>query len=244
MTGLITVVIPSSPIESHPDTDMICAVVDSVHHHLPESKIFLTFDGLRAEQEDWRGRYNQYIGRCMKLADHDPAWSNVEGWEFATHLHQVGMMRKVLPEIRTPLLMYVEHDMMLRIGRRIDFKKITDFIMSGRSDCVRLYLRPKIPELHNEFLHGREPDAPAFLRVSQWSQNAHIAHVGLYRTLLSEYFTPDANCYIEDAVWGHIHTEYPRFKLHLYYPIDGRPKYLLHLDGRRQHSKYEEEQVY
>jgi hypothetical protein len=243
LTSPITVVVPSSPIESHPDTDMICAVIDSIHHHLPDSRIIITFDGLRAQQHEWRDRYNEHILRCTVLMDRDPAWRHVEIIEYATHKHQVGMMRDMLPDITTPLLMYVEHDMMLRVGRIIDFGVISDFILSGRSDCVRLYLRPEIPEVHQEFLHGLEPDAP-FLRISQWSQNAHVATVELYRTLLSTYFGPNANCYIEDGVWGHIKDEYPRFKLHLYSPVPDQPKYLLHLDGRRQHPKYEEEQVY
>jgi hypothetical protein len=240
---MITVVIPSSPIESHPDTEIIRAVVDSVYHHLPSAPILLTFDGLRASQEDWRDRYEKHVRECEELTAYDPAWRNVTVYSFIPHLHQSGMMRRIINLINTPLLCYVEHDMMIRTGREIDFAGIADFIMAGHSSCVRLYRRNFIPDAHYEFMHGRFDADIRFLRTSQWPQNVHIATVDMYRTMLDEFFSPEANCYIEDAVWGRLHEQYPRFKMHIYYP-ETDIKYLLHLDGRGSNSKYEEDQVY
>lgn len=240
---MITVVIPSSPIESHPDTEIIRAVVDSIYYHLPSAPILLTFDGLRDSQEDWRERYEKHIRECEELTAYDPAWRNVTAYSFDEHLHQSGMIRKVIDQITTPLLCYVEHDMMIRTGRRIDFTAIADFIMTGRSSCVRLYRRLNIPPAHAEFMHGYDDTDDRFLRTSQWSQNVHIATVDMYRVMLQEFFTTEANCYIEDAVWGRLHEQYPRFKMHIYYP-ESDIKYLLHLDGRGSNSKYEEDQVY
>jgi hypothetical protein len=239
----ITVVIPVSPIQSHPDTDILCATIDSVNHHLPGARIFLTFDGLRETQEHMREQYAEHIRRCHELIWRDPVWRKVTPYVFPEHVHQVGMMRHVIEDIKTPLLMYVEQDMMIRVGRPIDFAGICGFLLRGRSDCVRLYLRPFIPEIHQDMMYGFDDYDLRFMRTSQWSQNVHVATVQMYREMLDEYFSADANCYIEDAVWGRIKDAYPRFKLHIYHP-DTDVKFLLHLDGRRGDSKYEQEQVY
>jgi hypothetical protein len=240
---MITVVIPVSPISSHPNTDILCATVDSVNYHLPEARILVTFDGVRSTQEHMRDDYEEHIRRCRYLIEHDPVWRLVTPYVFDTHLHQVGMMRRVIDDIDTPLLMYVEHDMMLRVRRFIAFGAIIRFILDGHSDCVRLYRRTAIPDEHEHLMHGLDENHPHFLRTSQWSQNVHVATVDMYRQLLAEYFTTDANCYIEDAVWGRIADVYPRFRLHIYRP-DHDMKYLLHLDGRGGDSKYEADQVF
>lgn len=241
---LITVVIPVSPIPAHPDADILTATIDSVRHHLPGVDILLTFDGVRAEQQHLREQYTEHIARVHRMSDTGKFGRPVRILEFDTHQHQVGMMRHAIDQIDTPLLMYVEHDMPLRVGRRIDFPGIAEFILSGRSDLVRLYLRETMPDAHAYLMHGRDEIDARFLRTTQWSQNVHVASTELYRRILTEHFSPDANCFIEDRMWGAASETCPeKFRLHIYWPEDDI-KYLLHLDGRRTESKFEAQQVY
>jgi hypothetical protein len=235
----VTVVIPVSPSPTHPPADLLIATVDSIRHHMGDVRIFITFDGVREQQEHLRTAYEKHIRIVDNLCLHDAAFRGVDTFEFRTHQHQVGMMREIIDEIPTPYLIYVEHDMMLRIGREIDFERIIRFMDAGYSDAVRLYLKSEIPAAHDYLMHGLDDHDPAFLATSQWSQNVHIATVEMYKDMLNRYFTKDANCYIEDAVWGRIADEYPRYRLHIYHP-EQEPKYLLHLDGRRHESKHED----
>lgn len=240
----ITVVVPTSPIRSHPDTAIIEHTVASIRHHLPAALIILTFDGVRAEQQNMRCEYEEYIRRVLWRADHDRSWGQVLPFVFDKHVHQVGMMRAIIDHIRTPLLMYVEHDMPLRTDREIDLDGVVRFIRSGRSDLVRFYLRDEIPQEHGYLMHGIESDAP-YLRTSQWSQNVHVATVDLYRRALTSHFSPDAKSFIEDGLHGPVAGSYPSddYRLHIYHP-SGDIRCLQHLDGRGAESKFEREQIF
>lgn len=105
---MITAVIPVSPIPSHPDISILTTTVESVRHHLPDSEIILTFDGVREEQEHRRHTYEHAIRETLWQADH--VWGNCYPIIFEQHQHQTGMLRAVIDRIRTPLLMYVEAD--------------------------------------------------------------------------------------------------------------------------------------
>ena len=56
----LTAIIPTSPIKSHPDTSIIEETIKSIRHHLPDSEIIVTFDGVREEQEDLLEEYTEF----------------------------------------------------------------------------------------------------------------------------------------------------------------------------------------
>ena len=234
---MITVIVPASPIKSNPDTSIIEETIASVRHHLPAAEIILTFDGVRPEQEHMRADYEEAIRRILWMADH--SWGNICPFVFDQHLHQVGMMRAVIDEIQTPMLMYVEHDMPLRVDRDIDLNAVTSFIRAGHSDLVRFYLRDAIPDEHQYLMHGF--DGP-FLRTSQWSQNVHISTVEVYRRVLN-HFSPKARTFIEDGIHGAVANAPSDFRLHIYHP-EGDIRCLRHLDGRAGEPKYERQLVF
>ena len=244
---MITVVTPVSPIPSHPDPKVLLQTIDSVRHHLPDSEIILTFDGVRAEQEHRRADYEEFIRRTLWLADHH--YGNIVPFVFDEHLHQVGMMRAVIDEIDTPMLMYVEQDTPLVVDREIDFDLVTKFISSCRSDLVRFHHEAQIPDEHQPMMHGMEPDLP-FMRTSQWSQRPHVAFVPFYRRVLDN-FKPWAKCFIEDKMHGVCDEAYKingmagwqDWRLHIYAP-EGSICRSWHTDGRGGDPKFETEQVF
>jgi hypothetical protein len=65
----ITVVIPVSPIKSHPDTAILDETLDSVRYHHPTAEIILTFDGIREEQSRRWHDYEEFIRRALWRAD-------------------------------------------------------------------------------------------------------------------------------------------------------------------------------
>lgn len=247
---MITVVIPVSPIKSHPDTGILGETVESVRFHHPTAEILLTFDGVRPEQEHRRPDYEEFIRRALWLADHK--WRNVCPFIFEEHQHQTGMLRAVFGEIRTPLLMYVEQDTPLVTDEPIDWDGIAQAITSGVSNCVRLAHEGVIPEPHRHLMLGHEDENKHLLRTVQWSQRPHVASTAYYRRILESHFSPEARCFVEDVLHGVVQNAWRQdglngwmqHRLHLYDPRNGNMKRSLHTDGRAGEPKFDMEQVF
>jgi hypothetical protein len=233
----LTVVVPVSPIASHPSTEILNEALDSVRFHHPTAEILLCFDGVRAEQESRRVDYEEFIRRALWRADHH--YKAVCPFIFESHMHQSGMMRAVLDEIKTPLLMYVESDCPLVTDEPIDWDFIATLLEWGDSNCVRLHHEGTIPDDHQHMMHGWESDYSGdrwgytdnFMRTSQWSQRPHIATTAYYRRILADHFTTDAKCFIEDKMHGVVDNAYRidgmhgwnQHRLHIYMPAKHEP---------------------
>jgi hypothetical protein len=244
---VITAVVPVSPIKSHPDTTILETTLDSVRECLPDAEIFLTFDGVREEQRDRQGDYNEFIRRALWLADHK--YGNTLPFLFPRHSHQTGMLRHVIDHIDTPLVMYVEQDTPLVTDEPIDWESITHFVNSGQSNLVRLHHEAVIPADHQHMVHGHDC---GFIRTSQWSQRPHIASVAYYRRILNSHFSPDARCFIEDKMHGILDEAFRldgmhgwnQHRVHVYDPGNGNMKRSYHTDGRAGEAKYDDTQVF
>ena len=244
---MISVVVPVSPIKSHPDTAILEETITSGRTLFPVAEIFLTFDGVRSEQEHRRADYNDFIHRALWLADH--TWGNIVPFLFDEHQHQSGMMRHVIDKIDTTLLMYVEQDTPLVTDEPTDFNKIEQFIVDGHSNLVRLYHEGVMPEEHKHLMHGR---TDVFVETSQWSQRPHIASTAYYRRILNSHFTEDAKCFLEDRMYGILEEAeridgyhgWVQHRVHIYDPGSGNMKRSYHTDGRAGESKFDDTQVY
>lgn len=244
----VTVIVPVSPIASHPETHILEETIASVRHHLPDSEIILTFDGVRPEQEDRRQDYEEAIRRTLWLADH--AWGNVCPFIHDSHRHQSGMMRAALDEVRTPLLLYVESDTPLVTDELIAWPAITEFILSGQSNLVRLSHESHLLPAHSHMHHGTD-HAGLFTRTSQYSARPHVAAVAYYRRCLDSYFTPHARSFLEDRLHGVVDEAWNtdgmagwnQHRLHIYTP-EGNIKRSWHSDGRAGEAKFDDTQVF
>ena len=250
-TSPITVVVPVSPIPSHPDTLILDDTLASIRHHLPDAPILVTFDGVRAEDEHRRTDYEEHTRRALWRLDHHHG--NARAIIFDKHTHQVGMMREALNHITTPLVMYVESDTPLIVDEPINIDAITDFILAGRSHLVRLHHESVIPEAHQHMIHGEEShNGTDFIRTSQWSQRPHIATTRFYRRILHECFTPEAVSFIEDKMHGVCSEAYNiggryglrQYRLHIYAGNPNNLKHSYHIDGRGGAPKYEDSQTF
>lgn len=246
---MITVVIPVSPIPSHPHTVILEETLNSVRACLPDAEVFLTFDGVRPEQAKRRADYEEFIRRTLWLADHH--YGNVLPFIFDEHQHQTGMMRAALDEIETPLVLYVEQDTPLVTDEPIDWKTIFSFVRSGNANVVRLHHEGVIPSDHNHLMHGHEEFLP-FIRTSQWSQRPHIASTAYYRRIMASHFSTNARSFIEDKMYGVVDEAYNRdgllgwaqHRIYVYDPGNGNMKRSYHTDGRAGEAKYDDRQTF
>jgi len=244
---MMTIVVPVSPIKSHPDTVILEETIGSVRTLFPTAEIFLTFDGVREEQKTRLADYQEFIHRALWLADH--TWGNVVPFLFDEHQHQSGMMRHIIDKIDTTLLMYVEQDTPLVTDEPIDFEAIEQFILDGESNLVRLHHEGVIPSDHHHLMHGR---TGPFIETSQWSQRPHIASTAYYRRILNSHFSQDAKCFIEDRMYGILdeaeridgYQGWVQHRVHIYDPGLGNMKRSYHTDGRAGEAKYDNTQVY
>ncbi len=243
----MTVLIPTSPIESHPSTAIIETTIASVRFWHPEAPIHVMCDGIRPEQDHYRGRYEEYLERLVWLAGRDGRISvTIHG----AHRHQAEMTRRVLDSVRTPLILFVEHDTPLVCDEFIDWPALYIVMMSGIADVVRFHYEAHVHPEHAHLMLDTEPhplsSGVPMLRTVQWSQRPHLANTSLYRRILAENVPRDEKAMIEDVMHARVHNDWrefglagwERYRLWMYAP-EGNIKRSLHLDGRGADRKWE-----
>lgn len=248
----ITVVIPTSPIISHPNIAIIEETIKSIRHHLPDCEIILTFDGIREEQENRRKAYEEFIRRILWKCNTE--YKNVVPVIFEEHEHQTGMAREAISKyIKTPLLLYVEQDTPLRINKEIDWQGCQDTLLQGYADIIRFHHEAVIPKEHYSMLHGLiEYNDVDFIKTSQWSQRPHLASVAFYRRILTTCFSANAKSFIEDKMHGICSEAYlldglmgwENYRLLIYVPEEKDIKRSYHTDGRAGEKKYDDAQIF
>ncbi len=204
------------------------------------------FDGIREEQSEKSANYHEYVRRILWKCNFN--WNNVLPMIFKTHHHQVAMTKEALKIVRTPTIMFVEHDTPL--CEDIPFANIIDTVIDGTANVVRLNHEALILKEHRHLTLDEKSqminDIP-LVRTAQWSQRPHIARTDFYINMLNKYFSADARSMIEDGIHGHVQMDYQTrkksgwndWKLWLYAP-DGDMKRSYHNDGRQQESKFDD----
>ena len=237
----VTVVVPSSPIPRHPDTGILETTIESIRYHFPDAEIILTFDGLSTDTLPRHDDYEEYIRRALWRADR--SWGAVCPFVHTEHQHQSLMMRQALNEIRTPLILYVEHDAPLVTDEVILWSPVYQALHSGEANLVRFHHEAHIPTEHEHMMHGRitVDDGLPLIRTSQWSQRPHLATTAFYERIMESYFPWSDRVFIEDRMHGIVDQAYRRhgllgweqFRLYISAPEGNNIKRSYHSDGRK-----------
>lgn len=243
--AMTTVIVPTSPIPSHPETQIIEETIESVRSQLPNAQIIITIDGIRKEQQGYREVYEEYTRRLLWLCNHH--WQNVVPVVHQEHQHQARMMRDALRLVHTPLVLYVEHDTPLTADRYIDWAACERFISSGMANVVRFSHEEQILPDHSHLVVGEPMEAHGgiFTPTAQWSQRPHLANVAFYRRMLDQFFAEDARTMIEDVLHSPVQVAFAtdgrygwqQYAVWLYTP-EGGIKRSYHTDGRGSDPKW------
>lgn len=247
----ITVIIPTSPVPGHPSTAIIEETLATIRVHLPTADVLIGCDGVREEQEDRRADYTEYLRRLVWLCANE--WERVTPVLEDGHVHQSGLLRRLLPRVRTDLLLFAEHDTPLTPDCEIPFDALAEAIRNGDVNLVRLHHEAHVHWAEHGHLHvDSEPSELAgvpMVRTMQWSQRPHLASVAFYRHLLAAYFAPDARTMIEDRMYGVLcealdvdgAMSWALFRTAIFHPPGGNVKRSYHLDARGpEQPKWEE----
>ena len=233
--GKMTVLMPTSPIPSHPDTRIIEETVRSVRERT-DAEILIMADGVRPEQEHLRARYEEYQRRLIWWAARQDSICVIRSdvW-----LHQAGITQRTLPIVETPLILFVEHDAPL-MGD-IPFPDLQRIVGGGTFDVIRLHSEVKILPEHEYLLVDKEPwrvFGQPVLPTVQWSQRPHLARTRWYRDMLDKYFPASARTMIEDRIHGLVQSDgWGPWKVGVYAPENMQRSG--HLDARGSEPKFE-----
>jgi hypothetical protein len=241
----IAVLIPTSPMPSHPDTSVIEETVQSVldQEDLKGCEIFVMLDGPAPELSHRAEAYEEYRHRVLWLCEH--RWPNTLPLYFANHEHQSGMTRHTLGRVQTPHTLFIEHDTPL-IGE-IPWAGLVAALETGEAELIRLHHEASIHTEHKYLMldrHPRELAGVPLTRTVQWSQRPHLATSAFYRRICNEFTGQKSRTMIEDVMYGIVHTHWreygfagwDRFRLWMYTP-EGNIKRSGHLDARGDDPK-------
>lgn len=230
----ITVLIPVSPIPSHPDTEVIDTTVASIRERLPDSEIIIMFDGLPAWFAEHKTAYEEFKSRLLWKINNE--MGKATPMVFDQHKHQSGMVREALKLVRTPVILFSEQDTPLH--NDIPFDKLVPVVRSGYANLIRFHHEASIlPEHEHLNLDPKPIDilGQPFLRTRQWSQRPHLASTGYYRDICEKYWD-EAPRFIEHIMYGIVAEggdNYDEHRLHIYAPSGTLVRHK-HVDGRRK----------
>ncbi len=241
---MLTVLVTTSPAPLHPSTQDLETTIADIRTQLPTAEIIIAFDGVRPEQEDRRADYEEYIQRALWLCNF--SWHNVVPFIAPGWLHQAELTRQALSLIRTPLMLFVEHDRP-PLGE-IDWLGLCALVLSGEVNVIRLH--PEV-EVHPHQVHmmldaePRTGSGVPYRRTMAWWQHPHVVRPVLLKILLDEYCDPADKMFIEDRLYqaaecdyfDHGRTAWSHWRLAIYQP-PGDMKRSYHIDSRGAAHKW------
>lgn len=227
----ITIVVATSVLPSHPDTDIIDETISAIRSHFPDNEIILQMDGLREERLARKADYDEYKSKVLWKCMHE--WKNILPIIFDEHCHQTTMMKRTIDLIDTAAMLYVEGDAPITPDCEIDWQKCLDMLEYNKANTIRFHFESVIPEEHGYLMFGLED---GFMRTTQWSQRPHLSTVKYYRDAVLPF--SEEKTFIEDRFHGKVQDDgWDQHKLWIYHP-EGSIKRSYHLDGRRGTQKF------
>ena len=195
-----TILIPTSPIPSHPTTTLIDEVVAAARFWLPEAPIVIMADGIWEGVKHRRRDYEDYLARLKNR------YTNMTLTGFAEHSSQAKMTRMVIEAriVKTRYILFNEHDIPLRTDIKIDWSTMFELLQSIRADVIRLSgFHEGIHPEHERFVHGiQNVNGSTFYQTRQWSQWPHLSSRDFYLQILGKHFDPKEIKMIEERMHG------------------------------------------
>lgn len=247
---MVTILMPSSPIPSHPSTEIIDQTIASVRQQFPKAEIIIMIDGVREAQEHRRADYEAYKQRLLWKCNFE--WKNVLPLVFDRHTHQAGMTRKALELVKTPLILFVEHDTPLVTDMPFEWDGLLNIVLTGEAHVVRFLHESRILPDYEYLMLDTCPKEMCGIwvtRTVQWSQRPHLSTTAFYRRIIQDHFSPEAVTMIEDRMHGIVQNAYNEnrmrwfdFRIVIYCPDMCKSiQRSTNLDGRKHESKFEEQ---
>lgn len=241
--GKITVLVATSPITSHPSSEILDETIVSIRHNLPHADIIIMCDGVRAEQRHLAEAYHEYVEDLCWKCNTDPEWSGIYPLVSMDHQHQGNMTKLAMEHVWTPTILFVEHDTPLVLDRPYDWDGIVRLIEDDEFDVIRFHYAGEIHPEHEHMMRGAIElvSGVPVRRTVQWSQRPHVAGSKYYRDILKQYFPAHGRTMIEDRMhsWSQVYPQFNRIAVYHPKDPDGQIIRSYHTDGRGSEPKFE-----
>jgi hypothetical protein len=238
-------VIPTSPVKSHPSTDLIDQTIRSVRAQVgPNVLVIILADGVRPEQRDMLKPYISSVAQLRRTYGLDMHYFVMQ---FLEHKHQVGMIRWLTQKgmfalKNRPHIALVEQDAPFTLDP-IDWGNCLDILDSKRFDVVRFLFEGDINAAHRHMagatINFKGMD---YVETCQYSARPNVATWDFYERALAQ-FSPNACCFFEDLAHSFCQEDPKAFPIGIYYPPPPRGR-SFHLDGRQGAPKFDDKQVF
>lgn len=262
LSELITCLITTSPTASDPSPDAIGETAASFRRFdaHANTRLLVGADGVRPEQRDemregWGEPLSQRYAIKLDLASFEmaghsrtvKAYGPGEVLKLRSWGHQANVLRMLLAEVTTPLVLVLEHDTPLTADVEIDWQTAAECILSRELDSIRFLHESHILPDYQHLMLDSESQYFAtmpYIRTAQWSQRPHLAFTNWYRWIIDTYFAPSSRTMVEDVMHGVVtaawqRESYGRFRLGIYSDPEPTMQRSYHLDGRAGGEKYE-----
>lgn len=249
LSDLITVLVVTSPTASDPSTATIEATIRSTAcEELADARLLVGADGIRPEQRELTEPYEwklDHIRNGVEFYSEEIELHRLPSWG-----HQANVMRMLLAEVTTPLVLFLEHDTPFTPNVPIDWNAAALTILEGELNLVRFLHESHILPDHAHLMLDAEPRLSRaglpHIRTAQWSQRPHLALTSWYRGLIDTYFAVSSRTMIEDCLYGPCFTAWrelgiagwDKWKLGIYADPEPTMQRSEHLDGRAGGEKY------
>ena len=216
----VTILIPTSPIPSHPSTALIDETIAGLRNYFPTAKIIVMCDGVRASVEHRRGQYGEYLRNLHKKYVQSIDFGNVELFFFNDPTQQAWMTRETLKKVTTPFVIFNEHDAILRSDPPIEWNAIFHLLETDQANLIRFYHWDRIWHEHQYLMREQFIfEDVEFVRTVQFSGWPLVAKTDYLRHLVTDYFGPHDRKMIETGLYGPIcSAPWEKNKMVIYYP--------------------------
>lgn len=222
--SVVTAVVTTSPIPSHPSTAVIDETYESIRHHFPTIPIMILADGVREEQTCWKERYATYLQSINQKE-----WPGVQIHQFQKFMHQAGMIRETLNQVRTPLILWIEHDLPL-VKDHIPWDGISQALLDNTVCSVRFLMQGESKKPYYE-RGDIEVHGVSLTKTVEFTSLPNIARKDMYEFIVPHF--DHAQIHLEcNNTQGLFHKDdCDKWKLSIYNPPDGKAR-VGSLDGR------------
>jgi len=265
----MTILLVTSPILSHPNTELLDRVVSSFSlvESLCSCQMLLLADGVKCGKfRPKRGivpaemviKYNLYLNKLEELArtsKADSIWSRTKVIRLEEHMGFGHVVLRGLKEARTEYVLVVQHDH--PFSKQFSINPVLQFMDITRSNYVSLPISTvwrhvnrcsslyqiNLREKSVDFCNGR------FIPILFWYDGTHVARRDTYIKLVFEGEQPlPVGHFIEDTfsqrAMGLLRENYqkwfPVFSTYVYQPeVEKEEALIFHLDGRNYRTDKE-----
>lgn len=246
MNNNLSILIPTSPIPSHPSTEILDETISNIRKYT-SARIIIMADGVHQSLAHRTEDYEHYKDNVATNIEFG-IYGDCVMKEFSHHRHQSGMLKEVLPEIETDLIFFVEHDCYIG-GGYIPFKDICEIVSDFDNNhygvnYVRFHIFDRVLPEHKYLMLQDRPDYIGdvpLLPTIQFSARPFICKTKWFKDILWTYFNNGERMMLEDRMHSIVQQKYKAlgfdtFGLYIYAP-DGNMLHSFTSDGRKDDPK-------